>query len=441
MTTKTIDAEIVQPQALAVRETGGALSYALGIDELHQNLEFVRQVMSREMREGQDYGKIPGTGDKPTLLQPGAQKLLLTFNLTEQVKKEALREYPNLHREYEFIVCVKAQNGKEWDGVGTCSTLEAKYRYRKGERLCPKCGKPSIIQGKKEFGGGWICFTKKGGCGEKFAFDDTSITGQHVGRTEHDNPPDYWNTVRKMAFKRALVSAAINATNTSELWTQDLDDTAPAEAPEPSVDAPPPPPKQATPKPKAATDKPPVATAQTRAWMISKLNAGPGSPDRQVITEFFEKAAAILPGSEMLEDIPLEFVPVSKEEIAALQEAIARFDRGDYAEIPYKHKVVNETLKEPEQGELPTKPIEVPRDDEPPADDEPWRSFPMPFGKQAGTALEDLDRKYLFGLWANYAVETEYNGKPKKPETIAKDQLFREMLDAAGEHYNFEKKD
>ena len=76
-----------------------------------------------------------------------------------------------------------------------------------------------------------------------------------------------------------------------------------------------------------------------------------------------------------------------------------------------------------------------------PQEGEAWREFPMPFGKNAGTKLEDLDKKYLYGLWANYEVETEYNGNAKKPETIEKDKLFRSMLDDAGVHYEFEKKD
>jgi hypothetical protein len=40
---------------------------------------------------------------------------------------------------------------------------------RASEQLvCPTCGKPSMIKGKAEYGGGWLCFKKKGGCGAKF---------------------------------------------------------------------------------------------------------------------------------------------------------------------------------------------------------------------------------------------------------------------------------
>lgn len=37
------------------------------------------------------------------------------------------------------------------------------------EAVCPDCGKASaVIRGKAEYGGGWLCFKKKGGCGAKW---------------------------------------------------------------------------------------------------------------------------------------------------------------------------------------------------------------------------------------------------------------------------------
>lgn len=33
---------------------------------------------------------------------------------------------------------------------------------------CPSCGKNAIIKGKKDYGGGYLCFKKKNGCGAKF---------------------------------------------------------------------------------------------------------------------------------------------------------------------------------------------------------------------------------------------------------------------------------
>jgi hypothetical protein len=71
--------------------------------------------------------------------------------------------------------------------------------------------------------------------------------------------------------------------------------------------------------------------------------------------------------------------------------------------------------------------------------DAPWRFFPMPFGKEAGIPLAKMPKNKLYGWWRNFKVETEYNGKPKREETIKKDQAFRDNLDQAGLHYDFDK--
>src|SRR5690606_1944331 len=101
---------------------------------------------------------IPGCGDKPTLLKAGAEKLCLTFRLspTYVVTKT---ELGGGHREYEVrCTLTHITSGRVFgEGVGICSTHESKYRYRKAERTCPACGNTTIIKGKKEYGGGWLC--------------------------------------------------------------------------------------------------------------------------------------------------------------------------------------------------------------------------------------------------------------------------------------------
>lgn len=358
---KTIDIEAVpadpkdpgpatssQTQALAMRPQAGAVDRAMTIDELKANLAFIHDVMANVMKEGQDYGKIPGTGDKPSLLQPGAQKLCMTFQLTDSVKEEKCTDLPNYHREYSFVVTVTSATGRAWDGVGTCSTLESKYRYRKAERRCPACGKNKIIQGKAEYGGGWICYKKKNGCGAKFAENDTRITSQAADTVEYENPPDYWNTVRKMAFKRALVHAAINATNTSELWTQDVEEMAQNAEAAPKAPAASRPPQQTAQPAKApaqgqpATKRPAPATKPTsgatkptffateeqRTKMIEKLTTtGKETYDRRLITDYFEKLGQLFPG-EGLEGIPLRFVPATQKQWEALENCIGNFEAG-----------------------------------------------------------------------------------------------------------------
>jgi len=183
--------------------------------------------MRAVMQEGFHYGVIPGT-EKPTLLKPGAEKLTTTFRLAPLLHVEA-RDLENRHREYQVrCTLVHIPTGRVYgEGVGSCSTLEGRYRYRISERTCPHCGRASIIKGKAEYGGGWICFQRKGGCGAKFADQDLSIVSQSTGRIENPDLADTYNTVLKMAKKRALIDATLTTTAASDIFTQDLDDYTP----------------------------------------------------------------------------------------------------------------------------------------------------------------------------------------------------------------------
>lgn len=154
---------------------------------------------------------------------------------------------------------------------------------------------------------------------------------------------------------------------------------------------------------KAADVLPKAATETTRTWMLTALKPY----GDEVLLEYAQKNSILLP-TEALTDWPLEKVPTSQNALRNLMLKVETFRDGGAPPDPQA---------------------------------EAWREFPMPFGKNAGVKLEDLEKSYLFGLWANYEVETEYNGKPKKPETIERDELLREMLDAAGEHYEFVKPD
>lgn len=215
-----------------------AVGRKAAIDDLLNKVALVQEVMTKVMHEGEHYGKIPGCGDKPALLKAGAEKLGMTFRIRPEFDIKE-RDMPNGHR--EFSILCRLSDGTQ--GVGSCSTMESKYRYRQGERKCPVCGKATIITGKKEYGGGFLCFAKKGGCGEKFQDNDERILSQQVGKVEHDNPADFYNTCLKMAKKRAHVDAIITATACSDIFTQDVEEMvqnmevqsappAPAPAPE-----------------------------------------------------------------------------------------------------------------------------------------------------------------------------------------------------------------
>ena len=206
---------------LTTASTGGALTVA----DVRQQVNHIQNVMREVMHKGEHFGTVPGCGDKPTLLKSGAEKLGFVFRLAPEFETTIV-DMGNGHREYRVTCKLESivSGGFVGSGVGSCSTLESKYRYRSASRKCPHCGKEAIIKGKEEYGGGWLCFKKKDGCGAKFQDGDPAIESQASGKAENPDIADVYNTVLKMAKKRAHVDAILTATAASDIFTQDVED-------------------------------------------------------------------------------------------------------------------------------------------------------------------------------------------------------------------------
>lgn len=203
-------------------------------ETVRQHVNLVQRIMREVMKPGEHYGTIPGCGDKQVLHKSGAEVLRLAFHFvpTFSITRAELKDG---HRDYEIVCRLMDSRGTLIaEGVGACSTMETKYRFRT-ERLCPKCGADAIIKGKPEFGGGWLCFGKRGGCGAKFKATDPAMK---ESRAENPNIADVYNTVLKMAKKRAFVDATITATSTSDIFTQDLEENADVEREKPPATEP-----------------------------------------------------------------------------------------------------------------------------------------------------------------------------------------------------------
>ena len=197
---------------------------ALSVQDVQSQVNLIQHVMRQVMQKDQHYGVIPGTGTKPTLLKAGAEKLCLTFRLDPQYEIEQQQDGNHLTIISKCILHHIPSGQRFGSGMGSCSTKESKYAYRSGGRKCPQCGAESIIKGREEYGGGWVCFAKKGGCGAKFLERDDAITSQSVGRIPNEDLADQYNTVLKMANKRSLVAAVLNSTAASDIFTQDIED-------------------------------------------------------------------------------------------------------------------------------------------------------------------------------------------------------------------------
>lgn len=125
-------------------------------------------VIKAAVVEGHDIGVIPGTR-KPTLLKPGAEKIVMMMGLSSRFEiMDRVEDYDKGFFAYN-LRCVLSRDGYDIvQGVGHCNSREKKY----------------VDQ------------------------DPYSIT----------------NTILKMAKKRAYVDAALSVASLSDVFTQDLED-------------------------------------------------------------------------------------------------------------------------------------------------------------------------------------------------------------------------
>lgn len=216
----------------------------MSVAELGQTADLIQQVIREQFLPDHHYGVIPGTegrdGERgrPVLLKPGAEKLCMLFRLspTFATRLQPVPGASSGHREVLATCTLTHQpTGRVIaTGDGSCSTMESKYRWRNAKPKCPNCGAAAIHKSsqKREF----FCWSKKGGCGATFPIQDQRIASQKAGLSENPDIADTWNTVLKMAHKRALVAAVLLATAASDAFVveeeaEDEDDTPRQEPP------------------------------------------------------------------------------------------------------------------------------------------------------------------------------------------------------------------
>ena len=198
----------------------------------------IEEVVQKVMIEGEHFGTIPGS-KKPSLFKPGAEVLCNLFGVIPKYQAVmTIEDWTGDGHSGEAFFYYRVNCGL-WrgdylmgEGEGSCNSWESKYRYRKSERVCPACGRDAIIKGNAQYGGGWLCYQKKGGCGAKFKDGDPAIETQKTGRVANPDIFDLVNTILKMANKRAQVAATLNATGASRFFTQDLEDRQPDTPPD-----------------------------------------------------------------------------------------------------------------------------------------------------------------------------------------------------------------
>lgn len=179
--------------------------------QIREQVNLIQQMMREVMKPDVHYGRIPGT-DKDTLYKPGAEKICLTFRLAATFHVEHT-DMPNAHREYAVRCTLTSPSGSVvGEGIGVCSTMESKYRYRwdnTGEVVPNEYWEtrdPNLLGGTS------------------YAPRKTRGTWMIFQRIDYDNPADYYNTCAKMAKKRAHVDATLTTTAASDIFEQDIEE-------------------------------------------------------------------------------------------------------------------------------------------------------------------------------------------------------------------------
>lgn len=178
------------------------------LPEYHARLVAFRKFVDTQMVKDVDYGNVPGS-DKPSLFQPGAQKLCEMY---------ALAPIPTLTRtveqwdvgffffEAKVDLVMKSTGVTVASGIGSCNSKEDKYAWRwVGEKQIPSHLDKAELRQKM--------FENKA-TGAKWS----------KWRIPNEDPFTLVNTFQKMAVKRALVAATLMATRSSGIFTQDVED-------------------------------------------------------------------------------------------------------------------------------------------------------------------------------------------------------------------------
>jgi len=191
-----------------------ALSIIQGVDSKEvtnvlTQISSFQKVINSSLRDGQDYGVIPGT-NKPTLLKPGAEKInMLLQTVPEYEFLEKTVDFTNDFFNYEIrctlyrnlITDSGATRVAVSQGVGSCNSHEKKYRYLnvKENELPPNVDKGMLRPIRDRYGN------------IKYQIENPDVASLA-------------NTILKMAKKRAYVDATLQLAALSDIFTQDLED-------------------------------------------------------------------------------------------------------------------------------------------------------------------------------------------------------------------------
>ncbi len=114
--------------------------------------ETMTAFVQQQMQKGTDYGVIPGTNGKPTLLKPGAEKLLRLLNLRATFSLvHSIVDFEKPLFYYHYQCSLSHQGELVGQGEGNCNSYEKKYKKQEykvfdlTDTICKIAQKRSLI--------------------------------------------------------------------------------------------------------------------------------------------------------------------------------------------------------------------------------------------------------------------------------------------------------
>jgi hypothetical protein len=235
----------------------------MAADEAKALSDQLRECMLAVLREGVDYGTIPGAGEKKNLLKPGAEKLLQWFGFgSRSIEVKTERDDPEhssgiADKVRRVGVTYRTEITKTIPGGGevTVATCEGYAGYDEDRYYASAEEARAKAEQKERF---WA-----------------AKDGRQPNPKKWEIAAEYrapWNTLIKMSQKRSYVGAAIDATGAAGLFTQDMEDAADTNAA----------PAGLATAGRAAIERMPVAVKQElNAWYGSVNWPGPDAWDTE----------------------------------------------------------------------------------------------------------------------------------------------------------------
>lgn len=252
-----------------------------------------------QLKQGHHYYNLPGEGRnrKPALAKEGALNLCSLFKVTPDPEEPHEVLSPDGHYTVRYRYHLRSVRTGQVvaTGDGSCSTREAKYAYRwLWERDVPKdADKDTLPKRRLKTRNGWAT--------------------QY--RVPNDDLADTYNTVLKMASKRALVEAVLKLPLVSELFTQDLEEQITDRTEDETTDEPGAEPAGSPAGAPAQPSAPAPAGGETALHRLERVQQAAGMTEAQVI--LLAHRLPDMPPFRQLPDLPDEKLHDICDEIEA----------------------------------------------------------------------------------------------------------------------------